>query len=167
MRFLDNEHKKFFAQRKSCCGSEKKKLAFLYLLGLLPETREHWSECYDLEDGKFKDIKKECFYSAWKTKKTTPVLVLAFELFGIAPTKTYPIFRIFENQTLYPFLIQALDIRFGASRKEGTGRPREYDESDAKAVSDLHATGMSIRTIAAVKGMSTATVQRLLKMQTV
>lgn len=47
-------------------------------------------------------------------------------------------------------------------RKEGGGRPPKYTDDDVKAVKADHAEGLSIRTIAEKRKMSTRTVQKLL-----
>lgn len=48
-------------------------------------------------------------------------------------------------------------------RRESTGRPVLYGEESAATVQRLRAEGESIRGIAAALGMSTATVQKLIK----
>ena len=48
-------------------------------------------------------------------------------------------------------------------RKESTGRPKKYGAEDAEKVQGLKKEGHSIREISAILGMSTFTVQKLLK----
>ena len=48
-------------------------------------------------------------------------------------------------------------------RKESTGRPKKYGAEDAEKVQGLKKEGHSIRKISAILGMSTFTVQKLLK----
>lgn len=162
MRFIDAEHKKFFEKAKQSCGGRKEKLALVYLLGLTEQTRERWSECYNVQRG---TIKPEVLSAAWQTSTTRRVLTLAFDLWGWKSEKQYSVCALFANHSLYPYLVQAMDIRFGVqSRREGTGRPADYGAEDAARIRAAHENGMSIRKIAEHEDMSTATVQKLLKM---
>lgn len=161
MRFIDTEHKKFFVRAKPSCGGMKEKLALVYLLGLTEQTRDHWSECYDAKRG---TIKPETLSAAWQTNTTRRVLTLAFGLWGWQPEKPFRLDMLFAASHMYPYFVQAMDIRFGVqSRREGTGRPADYGAEDAVRIRAAHENGMSIRKIAEHEDMSTATVQKLLK----
>lgn len=76
MRFLDNDHKAFFEQRKS---NDVYRNAFFYLVGLCPDTRSNISGLYD---EKTKTIKPEAIYAGWQTSGTVRITRLAFNLFA-------------------------------------------------------------------------------------
>lgn len=163
MRFMNDAHKNFFEQRKASCGNNRGKLSLVYLLGLTEETRMHWKECCECSEDEVKTIRPDCLSSSWQTTATRRVLTLAYGLWGWTFEKLFRLDGLFADHKLYPFLVQAMDIRFFPSRREGSGRPRAYDEEDAKRVLEKRAEGMSIRSIAASEKMSTFTVQRILK----
>lgn len=52
--------------------------ALIYILGISEDTRNHFSQIYDIESG---NIKKECLYQGWQTSGSVRVVRLAFNLY--------------------------------------------------------------------------------------
>lgn len=161
MIFIDTKHRRFFEREKEEIGTDdREKLSLLYLIGLTETTREHAAEIY--HDGM---AEPDVLSKSWQTATTKKILILAFQLYGMKPKVSLNVLDIFAvGESLYPYLLQALHFRLGYKiRQDGSGRPKLYGEADALRVKKRHASGESIRTIALMEDMSTATVQKLLR----
>ena len=79
MVFYDEEHEKFYyeklewARYQDCYHK-----AFICILGISENTRNHFSQIYDIKSGY---IKPECPHRAWQTSGSVRVVRLAFNLY--------------------------------------------------------------------------------------
>ncbi len=79
MVFYNEEHEKFYYEKlgQARCQDECHK-ALIYVLGISRDTREHFSQIYDIKTG---DIKRECLHQGWQTSGSVRVVRLAFNLY--------------------------------------------------------------------------------------
>lgn len=79
MVFADEEHEKFYyekleqARHQDCYHK-----ALIYVLGISEDTRNHFSQIYDIKTG---NIKTDCLYQGWQTSGSVIVIRLAFNLY--------------------------------------------------------------------------------------
>lgn len=79
MVFADEEHEKFYyeklgqARYQDCCHK-----ALIYILGISEDTRNHFSQLYDIKSGY---IKTECLRQGWQTSGSVRVVRAAFNLY--------------------------------------------------------------------------------------
>ena len=164
MIFKNDEHKKFYRRWAKKLGNDRERLSLFYLLGVTDATRTHWADCYSTKNNA---IDTDCLGKAWITGGSHRAIELGFQLYGYVPEENPPtVVDLFGYAELYPYFVQAMDIRFGVERqerKESTGRPPKYTRNAKLEVLDIREGGISIRNIAAALGMSTATVQKIIK----
>lgn len=77
--FANEEHEKFYYEtlgrvRLQDCYHK----ALVYILGISEDTRNHFSQIYDIKAG---DIKTECLRSGWQTSGSVKAVRLAFNLY--------------------------------------------------------------------------------------
>ncbi len=79
MVFKDEEHEKFYygklaqARYQDCYHK-----ALIYVLGISEDTRNHFSQIYDMKSGY---IKTECLHQGWQTSGSVRAVRLAFNLY--------------------------------------------------------------------------------------
>lgn len=79
MVFANEEHEKFYyeklgqARYQDCYHK-----ALIYILGISEDTRNHFSQIYDIKSGY---IKTECLHQGWQTSGSVRVVRLAFNLY--------------------------------------------------------------------------------------
>ena len=79
MVFNSEEHEKFYyekleqARHQDCYHK-----ALIYILGISEDTRNHFSQIYDIKSG---FIKPECLHQGWQTSGSVRVVRLAFNLY--------------------------------------------------------------------------------------
>lgn len=124
LTFYDEQHKQFFykqVEKQHVKFSDVERISFFYLLGLMPETRQHFEEIYDVE---WKGINVEAPSLAFQTGGTRAITKLAFilfndyeELYGLNDIITAPpsLLKIFCSVDLeyVPFMYQAISLRLG------------------------------------------------------
>ena len=77
--FANEEHEKFYyekleqARHQDCYHK-----ALIYILGISEDTRNHFSQIYDIKSGY---IKTECLHQGWQTSGSVRVVRLAFNLY--------------------------------------------------------------------------------------
>lgn len=79
MVFADKEHEKFYFEklgqaRYQDCYHQ----SLIYVLGISRDTREHFSQIYDIKTG---NVKPECLHQGWQTSGSVRVVRLAFNLY--------------------------------------------------------------------------------------
>ncbi len=79
MVFANEEHKKFYYEKlKQARYQDCYHKALIYILGISEDTRNHFSQIYDM---KSRCIKTECLHQGWKTRGSVRVVRLAFNLY--------------------------------------------------------------------------------------
>ena len=79
MVFANEEHEKFYYEKlKQARYQDCYHKALIYILGISEDTRNHFSQIYDIESGY---IKTECLYQGWQTSGSVRVVRLAFNLY--------------------------------------------------------------------------------------
>ena len=79
MVFANEEHEKFYyeklgqARYQDCYHK-----ALIYILGISEDTRNHFSQIYDIKSGY---IKTECLHQGWQTSGSVRVVRLVFNLY--------------------------------------------------------------------------------------
>ena len=106
MVFTDGEHEKFYYEKlEQARYQDCYHKALIYILGISEDTRNHFSQIYDIKSG---CIKTECLHQGWQTSGSARVVRLAFNLY----TDGTPGVDDYE------------------SREEQVGECREYSVSD-------------------------------------
>ena len=79
MVFANKEHEKFYYEKlgQARCQDFYHK-ALVYILSISVDTRNHFSQIYDMKSG---CIKTECLYEGWQTSGSVCVVRLAFNLY--------------------------------------------------------------------------------------
>ncbi len=79
MVFANEEHKKFYYEKlKQARYQDCYHKALIYILGISEDTRNHFSQIYDM---KSRCIKTECLHQGWQTRGSVRVVRLAFNLY--------------------------------------------------------------------------------------
>ncbi|MGL6200404.1 MAG: DUF6075 family protein [Lachnospiraceae bacterium] len=117
MQFKDNAHKDFYhtALKRSRRNDTYHKALF-YLLGLMPETRNHLDDIYDFNEHA---IYFDCFNKGWQTSGTLRIVRLAFNLFNgfcgfdnnIEPSELYSPYNLFDSVYI-DFFFEAIKLRY-------------------------------------------------------
>ena len=79
MVFANEEHEKFYFEKLEqvrCQDCYHK--ALIYILGISEDTRNHFSQIYDIKSGY---IKPECLHQSWQTSGSVRVVRLGFNLY--------------------------------------------------------------------------------------
>ena len=77
--FADESHKRFYyekleqARHQDCYHK-----ALIYILGISEDTRNHFSQIYDIKSGY---VKTECLHQGWQTSGSAKAVRLAFNLY--------------------------------------------------------------------------------------
>lgn len=106
-------HQEFIGYYGYWHKAEPKRLALVYLLGLLKVTREHIRDIFDFEND---EIKPACLSYAWVTPLARRTIMLAFNLYTNWMPEEYPEdctpSALFDNEKLRRFLIEGVNIRY-------------------------------------------------------
>ena len=79
MVFANKEHEKFYYEKlKQARYQDCYHKALIYVLGISEDTRNHFSQIYDMKSGY---IKPECLHQGWQTSGSVRVVRLAFNLY--------------------------------------------------------------------------------------
>ena len=79
MVFADEEHEKFYYEKlEQARYQDCYHKALIYILGISEDTRNHFSQIYDIKSGY---IKTECLHQGWQTSGSVKVVRLAFNLY--------------------------------------------------------------------------------------
>ena len=79
MVFANDEHEKFYYEKlEQARYQDCYHKALIYILGISEDTRNHFSQIYDIKSG---GIKKECLHQRWQTSDCVRVVRLAFNLY--------------------------------------------------------------------------------------
>lgn len=83
MKFIDNEHQKFFQEKLKELASYGKTdvyyTSLVYTLGIAETTREHFKEIFDIKKG---EINIDSINAAWQTSTSAKVTRMAFSLWN-------------------------------------------------------------------------------------
>ncbi len=83
MKFIDEEHELFFANKiLELCNHGKLdvyKVSLLYTLGICPETRSNFNKIFDMEKG---EININSLNDSWQTGTSKKVTRMAFNLWN-------------------------------------------------------------------------------------
>ena len=78
MVFANEEHEKFYFEKlEQARYQDCYHKALIYILGISEDTRNHFSQIYDIKSGY---IKTECLHQGWQTSGSVRVVRLAFNL---------------------------------------------------------------------------------------
>ena len=89
MVFTDSEHEKFYYEKlKQARYQDCYHKALIYILGISEDTRNHFSQIYDIKSG---CVKTECLREGWQTSGSVRIVRLAFNLYtdGIPSVNDY------------------------------------------------------------------------------
>ena len=79
MVFANEEHEKFYFEKlEKARYQDCYHKALIYILGISEDTRNHFSQIYDIKSGY---IKPECLHQGWQTSGSVRVVRLAFNLY--------------------------------------------------------------------------------------
>ena len=79
MVFNSEEHEKFYYEKlEQARYQDCYHKALIYILGISEDTRNHFSQIYDIKSG---FIKPECLHQGWQTSGSVRVVRLAFNLY--------------------------------------------------------------------------------------
>ena len=79
MVFANEEHEKFYYEKlEQARYQDCYHKALIYILGISEDTRNHFSQIYDMKSGY---IKPECLHQGWQTSGSVRVVRLAFNLY--------------------------------------------------------------------------------------
>jgi len=79
MVFANEEHEKFYFEKlEQARYQDSYHKALIYILGISEDTRNHFSQIYDIKSGY---IKPECLHQGWQTSGSVRVVRLAFNLY--------------------------------------------------------------------------------------
>ncbi len=79
MVFANEEHEKFYFEKlEQARYQDCYHKALIYILGISEDTRNHFSQIYDMKSGY---IKPECLHQGWQTSGSVKVVRLAFNLY--------------------------------------------------------------------------------------
>ena len=79
MVFADEKHEKFYYEKLEQAGYQDcHHKALIYILGISEDTRNHFSQIYDIQSGY---IKTDCLRQGWQTGGSVCVVRLAFNLY--------------------------------------------------------------------------------------
>lgn len=79
MVFANEEHEKFYYEKlEQARYQDCYHKALIYILGISEDTRNHFSQIYDIKSGY---IKTECLHQGWQTSGSVRVVRLAFNLY--------------------------------------------------------------------------------------
>jgi len=125
--FYDEAHKEFWENIDSTRKSDPYHASLIYLLGLTEDTRQHFKEIYNIDNG---EINIEILDKAWQTGTSRIIIRLAFNLFNgftgistedsskeawesrINEAKRYAVDNIFYKREFADYFYQAIKIRF-------------------------------------------------------
>lgn len=122
MKFKGMNHKDFFFDTmKKCKRDDSYHRALVYLLGLTPDTRNHFHELFDLTEDM---IEPDGLAAAWQTSGTLRICRLAFNLWNEYVDEDRP--ELFSPSDLFccefaPFFIYALQLRYPEYMNSFTG----------------------------------------------
>lgn len=79
MIFADKEHERFYYEKlEQARYQDCYHKALIYILGISEDTRNHFSQIYDIKTG---CIRPECLKEGWQTSGSVNVVRLAFNLY--------------------------------------------------------------------------------------
>lgn len=79
MVFKDKKHENFYFEKlKQARYQDCYHKALIYILGISEDTRNHFSQIYDIKSG---CVKPECLHEGWQTSGSVRVVRLAFNLY--------------------------------------------------------------------------------------
>ncbi len=79
MVFANEEHEKFYYEKlEQARYQDCYHKALIYILGISEDTRNHFSQIYDMKSG---CVKPKCLYEGWQTSGSMRVVRLAFNLY--------------------------------------------------------------------------------------
>lgn len=83
MKFVDNEHKKFFLKKleeaKKCCHIDVYYKSLIYALSICETTRNHFYEIFDLSNG---EVNIDSIQKEWQTSTSLKVTRMALNLWN-------------------------------------------------------------------------------------
>lgn len=127
LTFYDEQHEQFFykqVEKQHVKFSDVERISLFYLLGLMPETRQHFEEIYNVE---WKGINVEAPTLAFQTSGTRAITKLGFILFndyrepydfaeGIMVSPNLLTIFCSVDLEYVPFMYQAISLRLGLLR---------------------------------------------------
>ncbi len=79
MVFYDEEHEMFYYEKlEQVRHQDCYHKALIYILGISEDTRNHFSQIYDIKSGY---VKPECLHQGWQTSGSVRVVRIAFNLY--------------------------------------------------------------------------------------
>ena len=137
MKFVDNEHRKFFESivQKTGAADDNNRQAMFYVLGMLPDTRRRINELYDFEKNSYK---LDALKKPWQTSGSLRATRMAFNLYNgfdgrvgsrkIDDPAKYTPFRLFDYNNADYFL-EAIRLLTGVYRNQMLALASDKDTS--------------------------------------
>ena len=127
LTFYDEQHEQFFykqVEKQHVKFSDVERISLFYLLGLMPETRQHFKKIYDV---KCKGINLDAPTLAFQTSGTRAITKIGFILFndyrepydfaeGIMVSPNLLTIFCSVDLEYVPFMYQAISLRLGLLR---------------------------------------------------
>ena len=80
MKFINEEHKKFYEEKLKLTGKEDVyRKALIYILGICETTREHFTDIFDIKEGL---INRDSLQAAYQTSTSMKTTRMAFSLWN-------------------------------------------------------------------------------------
>lgn len=106
-------HAEFVQRYGTWHDMKPERVSFLYLLGILRVTREHFGEIFDVET---ETIHPECLKRSWVTPLARRTIMLAFNLYTNWMPSEYPEdcspSALFDNDKIRKFLLIGIEMRY-------------------------------------------------------
>ena len=95
MVFANENHEKFYFEKlEQARYQDCYHKALIYILGISEDTRNHFSQIYDIKSG---CIKPKCLHQGWQTSGTVRVVRLAFNLYTDRTSSSERMLRTMGN----------------------------------------------------------------------
>ena len=116
MKFKDNAHRQFYDYLFNESGSKNDGFhrGLFYLLSLLPDTRRHINDLYDIKNDR---IRPDGLTEPWQTGSSIRITRLAFNLYNgftgreIEPESLYTANKLLDNP-LCEYCLEACRLRY-------------------------------------------------------
>lgn len=109
IQFADNEHRDFYERTiQQCRNTDSYHRALVYTLGLSPDTRSHFKDCFSIPGD---CIDPDALSKGWQTSGSMALTRLAFNLWNGFDDNYCTPADLF-NHAYAPYLFQAVQLRY-------------------------------------------------------
>lgn len=109
IQFADTEHRAFYEQTiQRCRNTDSYHRALVYTLGLSPDTRSHFKDCFSIPED---CIEPDALSKGWQTSGSIALTRLAFNPWNGFDDNYCTPADLF-NHAYAPYLFQAIQLRY-------------------------------------------------------